>query len=143
MQFAVAQDNELLFHYNRYKEHIYKVGDVISFRIKGNVEKHTWQITNLTDSTIVSGERSIEPHQISHIYVDKETLQFFAFRYKWARLFFFAGVGYAAIDLVNRHELDRNMALISGSLLGASLLCTIIIKEHIELKHGRKLVILR
>ncbi len=139
----MAQDNRLLFHYNRHKEHVYNVGDVISFRIKGSKEKHTWQITDLTDSTIVSGEKLTEPHKISHIYIDKHTKQFFAFRYKWSRLFLFAGVGYVALDAVNRRQLDKNTAIISGSLLAAALITRIVIKDYIKLKRPRKLVILR
>ncbi len=139
----MAQDNKLLFHYSRYKEAIYTTGDAVSFRIKGSKEKMTWQITAITDSTIVSGDESIAPQKISHIYIDKKSIIWFAFRYKWTRLFLFAGAGYFLIDWANSGEIDRSNVIISGSLLGAALISKLVIKKYIPLKRGRKLVILR
>lgn len=143
LQSATAQDNKLLFHYNRHKEAIYSIGDVISFRIKGSKEKTTWQITGISDSTIISMDQSIAPHKISFIYLDKKSIIWFAFKYKWTRLFLFAGVGYFLIDWANSGEIDRQNVIVSGSLLTAALISKLIIKKHIRLKGSRKLVILR
>ena len=143
LQTAVAQDNRLLFHYSKHKEEIYSVGDVISFRMNGSDEKQSWEITGITDSTIVSGEKSIKPHEITHLYIDKKTRAFFAFRYKYSKLFMYAGAGYFLLDVLNRGEVDKNTVIISGSLLGAAVLAKVLIKDYIKLKRPRKLVILR
>lgn len=140
---ASAQENTLLFHYNRYKEATYNVGDVISFRIKGNEEKITWQITEITDSKIVSRDQSIAPHEIRHIYVDEKSRIWFPFRFKWTRILLFSGVGYFLIDWANSGEISPGTLVVSGTLLGASLISKIIIKKYIKLEGGRKLVILR
>jgi len=142
-QAAIAQDNRLLFHYSKHKEQIYAVGKVISFRIKGSEEKHTWDITHITDSTIVSGDRSIRPDEISHFYVDRDTRAFFPFRYKYYKLCLYAGAGYFLLDVLNRGEVDRSTLIISGSLLGGAVLARAFIKDYIRLKRPRKLVILR
>ncbi|MEJ0029936.1 MAG: hypothetical protein WDO15_06030 [Bacteroidota bacterium] len=56
---------------------IYNVGDVIAFRTKGSKEKVTWQITEITDSTIVSGGQSIAPYKIGAMYVDQKSIDLF------------------------------------------------------------------
>ena len=140
---AIAQDNRLLFHFKRYKEAIYNVGDVISFRTKGSKEKITWQITDITDSTIVSGDRSIEPYKIGAMYVDKKSRQFFFLRYKYRPILLAAGIGYFLIDTINSKEVDPTTVIISSSMVGAGIIAGLLIKPYIKLKPGRKLVILR
>jgi len=142
-QTIVAQDNRLLFHYARYKEGIYSVGDVISFREKGSKEKITWQITDITDSTIVFGDRSIAPYKIGAMYVDAKSKIFFPFRFKYAYTLMAAGVAYLLIDAFNSKEFDRNTIIISASMVGAGIIARLLIKDYIKLKPGRKLVILR
>lgn len=139
----VAQDNRLLFHYSRYKEAIYNVGDVISFREKGSKQKFTWQITEITDSTIVSGRRSLAPHKIGAIYVDAKSKIFFPFRFKYRNILLAGGVAYLLLDLVNSKEIDRSTVIVSSSMLAGGVLSGLLIKKYIKLKPGRKLVILR
>jgi len=140
---AFAQDNRLLFHYSRYKDVVYNIGDVITFRVKGSKEKHTWQITEITDSTIVYVDKTIAPHRISHLYIDKKLKILFPFRDKYAPYLLIGGLGYFLIDGVNSKEIDRSNLIVSGSMLGAAVLSKILIKDYIKLKHPRKLVILR
>jgi len=140
---AVAQDNQLLFHYSRYKEVIYSVGDVISFRLKGSTEKKSWQITEITDSTIVFASESIAPHKIGYVYVDKKSKIWFPFRFKYANIFLAAGAGYFLIDWANSGEIDSSTVIISGSLVAAGVISKIFIKDYLKLKGSRKLVILR
>jgi hypothetical protein len=143
LQSAVAQDNRLLFHYSRKREAIYDVGDVISFRLKNSKEKITWQITGFTDSTIVSGDRSIAPHKIGAMYVDQKSKIFFPLRYQYKYYLTAAGVGYFLIDGINSKEIDRSTLIVSGTLIGAGVLSAVLIKDYMKLKPGRKLVILR
>ena len=142
-QTMVAQDNRLLFHYSRHKEATYYVGDVISFRVKGSKEETTWPITGITDSTIVSGNRSIAPHKIGAIYVDDKTKIFFPFRDKYSPYLIAAGGAYFAIDAINSKNIDRSTVIISSSMIASGAILGIIIKDYLKLKPGRKLVILR
>jgi len=139
----VAQDNRLLFHYSRYKEAIYTVGDVISFREKRSKEKITWQITDITDSTIVSGERSILLHKIGAMYVDQKSKIFFPFRYKYKYILIGGGVSYFLINWFNSKEIDHPSTIISVSMVSAGVIAGLLIKDYIKLKPRRKLVILR
>jgi len=131
-----------LFHYSRYKQATYTVGDVIGFRIKGSNDKHSWQITGITDSTIVSGANVISPRNVSHFYVDRKSRTFFPLRNQYFK-FLVAGVGYFFIDWVNSGEIDKSTVIVSGSLIGAAVLCKIFVKDYIKLEGKRKLVILR
>jgi hypothetical protein len=143
VQGATAQDNRLLFHYSRYKEVIYNVGDVISFRTKGSEEKVTWRITEITDTTIMSGERSLAPYKIGAMYVDQKTKIFFPFRFKYMPILIGGGVAYFLIDSFNSKEINRSAVIVSTSMVGAGLIAGLLIKPYIKLKPGRKLVILR
>jgi hypothetical protein len=80
-QASFAQEKQLLFHYSRHKEVIYRIGDVISFQRKGNKQKISWQISDITDSTIVSGDRSIAPYKIGAVYVDAKVKMLRPIRY--------------------------------------------------------------
>jgi hypothetical protein len=142
-QTIVAQDNRLLFHYSRHNEAIYYMGDVISFRTKGSTEKTTWPITDITDSTIVSGDRFIEPYKVGAIYVDQKSKIFFPFRYKYRFVLIGGGAGYFILDTINSREIDRSAVIISTSMIAAGVIAGFLIKDYIKLKRGRKLVILR
>lgn len=143
VQTMVAQEKRLLFHYSRYKEVIYYVGDVISFRLKGSREEITWPITGITDSTIVSADRSIEPNKIGAIYVDRKSKIFFPFRFKYSPYLMAAGGAYFAIDAINSKHINRSTVIISSSMIVAGALLGLIIKDYVKLKPPRKLVILR
>lgn len=143
VQTMVAQDKRLLFHYSRYKEVIYYVGDVISFRVKGSKEEITWPITGITDSTIVSADRSIEPNKIGAIYIDRKSKIFFPFRFKYRPYLIAAGSAYFLIDAINSKQIDRSTVIVSSSMIGAGAILGLIIKDYIKLKPPRKLVILR
>lgn len=140
---AIAQDNKLLFHYSRHKEAVYNPGDVISFRLRGSKEKITKEITEVTGSTVIFGLDTIAPAKITHVYVDKKSKAWFAFRYKYTKLFLTAGVGYFLLHWINSKEIDRSTLVVSGSLLAAAGISALIIKDYIKLKGQRKLVILR
>lgn len=133
--------NFLLFHKNRFKHTRYKVGDVISFRLKDDKKKHTFKIRGFEDSVIVFDNYRINPNEITHMYIDDKTRVWYILRYKYRRGFLIGGIGYFAIDGVNSGEITANMAWISGSLVSAGILAGIIFKDRIRIKGKRRLVI--
>jgi hypothetical protein len=143
VQTSVAQDNRLLFHYSRYKDVIYDVGDVISFREKGSKQKVTWQITEITDTTIVSGKEAISPFRIGAIYSDRRIRSMLPFRDKVSYILIGAGVVMITLDVLNSKEFDRQVATTAAVMIGGGVLAKTLIKNCIRLKPGRKLVILR
>lgn len=140
---AFAQEKRLLFHYSRHKEVVYYIGDVISFREQGSKQKTTWQISNITDSTIVSGDRSIAPHKIGALYVDAKTKMLRPIRYQLKYYLTAAGIGYFLIDSINSKEIDSSTIIVSGAFVGAGILSAVLVKDYVKLKPGRRLVILR
>ena len=140
---SFAQEKRLLFHYSRHKEVVYNIGDVISFQRKGSKQKITWQISNITDSTIMSGDRSIAPYKIGALYVDAKTRMIRPLRNQYKYYLTAAGIGYFLIDWGNSKEIDSSTIIVSGTFIGAGVLSAILIKDYIKLKPGRRLVILR
>jgi hypothetical protein len=139
---SLAQ-NKLLFHKNRYREAFYTVGDNLAFRIKGQKEKISGTITAIDDTVFtVNGER-YNPSRIDRLYIDPETRMWFAFRYKWERLFLIGGIGYLVIDWINAGNVSEETLIISGSLVAAGLLARWLIPWHINVKKHRRMVILR
>ena len=133
--------NFLLFHKNRFKHTKYKVGDVISFTIKDDKRKHTFQIRGFEDTVIVFDNYRINPDDITHMYIDDKTRVWYIFRYKYSRAFLIGGIGYFAIDGINSGEISANTAWISGSLVSAGILAGIIFKDRIRIKGKRRLVV--
>jgi hypothetical protein len=142
-QASFAQEKQLLFHYSRHKEVIYRIGDVISFQRKGNKQKISWQISDITDSTIVSGDRSIAPYKIGAVYVDAKVKMLRPIRYQYKYYLTAAGIAYFLIDWGNSKEIDTSTIIVSGTFIGAGILSAILIKDYVKLKRGRRLVILR
>jgi hypothetical protein len=140
LQSACAQ-KFLLFQKNRHRQALYKVGDVLSFTIKGNTTKFTGEIRGFEDSVIVFRFYRINPKEISHLYVDDKTRIWYIFRYKYGKVLPIAGAGYCMLELVNTGELTRETLIIGGSLIGAGFLLKTIIGERIRIKGKRKLVI--
>jgi hypothetical protein len=140
---SFAQERRLLFHYSRHKEVIYYIGDVISFQRKGSKEKITWQISNITDSTIVSRDRSIAPYKIGAVYVDAKTKMLRPIRYQCKYYLTAAGIGYFLLDWGNSKEIDGSTIIVSGTFISAGILSAVLIKDYIKLKPGRRLTILR
>lgn len=132
----------LLFHKNRFKEAKYEVGDVISFKVKGDKKKHTFQIKDFEDSLIVFDNYKIDPDEITHMYLDDKTRVWYIFRYKYQKIFMVGGIGYFAIDALNTGEISSNNLLIAGSLISAGILAKILFKDRISVKGKRRLVII-
>lgn len=133
----------LLYSKNRYKQVYYEVGDIFSFRIKGERLKITRQITGFEDSVIVFQDMKINPKRITHLYVDVKTKNWYFMRFKWKRMFLYAGAGYFIVDVLNSGEVAKETLVISSTLVGAGLLARWLITDHIRIKGKRKLYITR
>ena len=132
----------LLFQKNRYRQALYKPGDQIAFRLKGDKTKFSGKILGFEDSVIVFQGFKINPKNISSIYVDEKTRIWFVLRYKYARLFLFVGAGYILLDAVNTGEFKRETLIVGGSFIAAGLLAKLLISDRIKIKGRRKLVII-
>lgn len=133
----------LLFTKNWRKQAIYKTGDVISFCVKVDPKKITDQIIGFEDSLIVFKNYKVNPKEITHMYVDKQTGTWYFLKYKYEKLLLFTGIGYLVIDGFNNKEFSEETLIISGSLIGAGLLARWLISKKIKIKGSRKLVIMR
>jgi hypothetical protein len=134
-----SQHTRLMFMKNRNKIVYYEVGDKLEFTIKGHDQKIEDQIKSFTgDSLIVFNQRTIDVREINGIYLDKKNKVWYFFKYKWGRLFLFAGTGYLFLDLVNTGEPDTQTILISGSLITAGVLTQLLISKKLKIRKGGK-----
>lgn len=138
--FCIGQQS-LLFQKNRFKYTKYNVGDVISFRVKDDERKHTFQIRGFEDTVIVFNNYRINPKEITHMYLDDKTRVWYILRYKYSKLLLIGGVGYFAIDAFNSGEISSNSALVGGSLVSAGILAGVLFKDRIRIKGRKRLVI--
>lgn len=135
-----AQDY-LLFHKNRIREAHYYAGEMISIRILDNDFKVTDQIKGFSNGLILFDGYEVNPADITHLYVDRKTRAWFAFRYKFEKLFLFAGAGYLVLDVINTREVDKGTVLLGGSLIGAGLLAKVLISDRFKIKGKKSITI--
>lgn len=133
----------LIFIKNRYRQAIYRAGDEISFRVKGDKSKITAQIESFEDTAIVFDGLKINPRNITDIYVDDKTKDWYIIRYKYEKLFLIAGVGFLLIDGGNTGSFNNKTLLISGSFVSASFLARWLIKDRMRIRGRRKLAIIQ
>ena len=76
-----------MFKKNKNKIAYYKMGDVISFRIKGDKKKITEPIRGVEDSLLVFKYFNLNPKEITHMYVDDKTKVWYFLKYKYEKLF--------------------------------------------------------
>jgi hypothetical protein len=141
--FESLGQKSLLFSKNWRKQAIYKTGDVISFQVTTDPRKISDQIMGFEDSLIVFKNYKVNPNEITHMYVDKQTSTWYFLKYKYEKLFLFTGIGYLLIDGFNNKEFTKETLVISGTLIGAGLLARWLISKKIKIKGSRKLVIMR
>lgn len=132
----------LLFHHSRYKEAKYEVGDVLTFRLHGDLAKISMQIKGFKDSVIVFSGYKVRPEEISHLYVDEKTRVFYILRYKYKALLTITGIGFLTLDTVNSGEFRKESATTGGILLAGGILAKNIIGNTIKIKGRKKLVII-
>ena len=136
-----AQD-ALYFQKNRRRVALYKIGQTISFRVRGERTRITQQIIGFNDSLIVFRNYQVNPREITHLYVDDKTRKWFLLRYKYEKLFLIAGIGYMTLDLLNTGEIEKETAVISTGLIAAGLLARVIISKKMRINRDRKLVVI-
>lgn len=140
--YSICWGQKLLFHKNRYRQALYKAGDIISFRLKNDKSKITGQITGFDDSLIVFQDFKVNPKAITHLYVDSKTKMWYLLRYKYEKIFLIAGLGYPLLEFVNHGELSKATLIIGGSLIAAGLLARCLIGDKIKIKGARTLLII-
>lgn len=139
-----AADAQQTLAFRKNKNHVayYKKGDVISYRLAGGRERITSQIEGFTDSTVVFHYGEVNPKDIRFLYVDDQTRQWFAFRYKYEKLLLIAGFGYLMLDVINTGELTDDTKWMSLSMIGAGLTARFLITDRFKLKGRKRLIIL-
>ncbi|MCB0495210.1 MAG: hypothetical protein KDC79_03690 [Cyclobacteriaceae bacterium] len=120
------------------KRHVYYMGETIEYRLKGQKEFTSDQITNILDSAFVTQSDSIPFKSIDRINIKpkrRATLLNVAGPY-----LIIAGLGLTAIDLINRGVVqggdaswDSSIGTISGILVGTGALVMILQKNKIPL----------
>jgi hypothetical protein len=84
---------------------------------------------------------SIRPEEISDIYVDDKTRNWYVLRYKYEKIFLYGGTGYLLLDVLNTGKINPQTVKLSGILVGASFLAKILVPKRMRIKGKRKLVI--
>jgi hypothetical protein len=135
--FTADAQQMLVFRKSKSKIAYYEKGEVISFRLHGDRTRHTFQIENFSDSAIVFGSREVALKEISHIYVDQKTREWFFLRYKYEKLFLIAGFGYMMLDVINTGELTEETKWVSVSLISAGVLAHLLVNDKFRIA-GRK-----
>ena len=136
---ALSQHTRLMFMKNKNKVVYYESGNELTFTINGHREKIKDQIKSfIGDSIIVFNQHSIDVREIDGVYLDKKNKVWYFFKYKWSKLFLFAGTGYLLLDVINRGELDEQTLLISGSLITAGILAKLLISKRLKVRKGGK-----
>jgi hypothetical protein len=133
----------LVFTKNHYRQAYYYTGDVISFRLKGDKTRHTFQILGIEDSVFLVRNYRINPVEISHIYVDDKTRLWYILRYKYEKLFLAAGAGYLGADVLNTGELKSDALMISSTLICTGLIARWVIPDRMKIRKQRKLFIVQ
>lgn len=126
---------------NKNKNAYYKIGDVISFKVNGRKSKIKGEILELKDSVIVFRGYEINVNEITHLYIDEKTKWWL--RYKVEQISLIVGGGYLLLELINTGELNRDVMITSGTLIGVGLLAKLIIGNKIPINGRTKLRILK
>jgi outer membrane lipoprotein-sorting protein len=138
---SIAQENRLMLQkQNKNKNTYYKRGDLIAFQRHGNNAKITSEILYLKDSVIVFKGFEVAVNDISCLYIDEKTKWWL--RYKLSQLALIGGTGYLLLDVLNTGELNNDVLIVSGTIIGIGLLAKILIGNKIKIKGKTQLKIL-
>jgi hypothetical protein len=133
----------LLYTKKRHRTVEYGQGDYISFQLKSDKQRRTEQIRGFQDSLIVFKDYTIRPEEISRLYIDEKTKNWYFLRFKYERLFTIAGAGFFLLDLVNTEEISGETVVISSALVAAGITARLLIPRSVKLSGRRKLTIIR
>jgi hypothetical protein len=139
---GVYGQSYLLFQKNRYRQARYQVGDVLSFRVKGDKTKRTERIRGFEDSLLVFNGWKLDPGEISDLYADDKTRIWYLLRFKYKTILPVTGVGYLLLDVLNSGQFRSEAVLLSGSLIAAGLLAKWLISERIKIRGLRRLMVI-
>ncbi len=121
----------------------YETGEIITFNIKTHPYALTDQIMGFEDTLIVFRNYKISPREITYMWVDSKTKDWYFMKFKWSKLCFLVGGGYMLLNLINEGELTQEAAVFSGSLIAAGFITKAILKPRIKIKGGTRVHILR
>lgn len=139
---SVCLAQRLAFRKNLHKAVYYSIGDVISYRIKGDDAKYTDRITDFEDSLIVFQDYyRLKPSEITYLYADSKTRSWFGLRYRCQRLFMHAGLMILGLDLINSRQLRKETLIFSGELVLAGFLIKAITPKKFKIGGKRRLFI--
>jgi hypothetical protein len=137
---SLAQTS-LIFTKGPYREVRYSMGDIITFKIKTHPEGITDQIIGFEDQTIRFRNYTVNVTEITHMYLDKKTKNWWFLKYKYGVLLIFTGTGYLLADWINTGEIQKETAIVSGSMIAGGLLLKVITSKWIKVKGKKKLAI--
>ncbi len=126
---------------NKNKNAYYKSGDVLSFKVRDRKSKITGEILDIQDSVLVFKGYEINVSDITHLYIDEKTKWWL--RYKVEQLSIILGAGYLLLELINTGELNRDVLIVSGTLIGVGLIAKLLIGNKIKIKGRTKLRIIK
>lgn len=90
---------------------------MLTFTVFGNCDNIRDEIKSfIGDSIIVFNQHTIDVRTIDGVYLYKKNKVWYFMKYKWSKLFLFAGTGYLLLDVINTGEFDEKTLLISGDL---------------------------
>lgn len=138
---ATAQRNVLVLEMpNPNKNAHYEVGEELTFYLSGKRSKRTETILALEDSLIVFRGYTVPVSQITALHIDDKTRWWL--RYKPAQIALIAGTGYILLDTVNNREINEDVLVVGGSLVGVGLLLRLLIPNKIKIRKRARLRIL-
>ncbi len=123
------------------REVMYVTGDIITFKIKTQPEKIRDQIIGFEDQNILFRNYKVHVSEITYMYLDKKTKNWWFLKHKWDKLLIITGTGYFILDWINTGEIQKETAVISGSLVAAGLLAKVIFSKWIKVGGKKKLAV--
>lgn len=139
--YSLIYAQELVFQKKNYRKVSYKIGETISIKSKDLKRKLTGKIIDLQDSIIVFNNYEVNVKNISHIYIDDKTKDWFIFRQKYDKILILTGGGGFALDLINSKKVHQETIIVSSILVGSGILFKVLLPQKMKITHKRKLKI--
>jgi hypothetical protein len=132
-------------HFNKLNHRVYanyKVGENITFKLKGTDERFNGQILGITDSTIVFEYYEFSPDEIAAIYIDEKIMSHYMFKFKWYRILIFTGIGYPMLETVNSGKTDSETIRQGLLMIGAGIFIRLIMRDQLPIDERHTLTII-
>ena len=138
---SLAQTKALMLQKkNKNKNAYYRAGDVISVKVIDRKSKITGKILDLKDSAIVFSGYEINVKDITHLYIDEKTKWWL--RYKVQQISLIVGGGYLLLELLNTGQVDKEVLIVSATLIGVGIIAKLLIGNKIRIEGRTKLRII-